>query len=218
MRMALATCAVMALSGAARADVFSLRGEIHVGGGYGAGIGGDQKDAAFFGKTPNPDGGQDRLPGAYGVQVGAQFLIADAYIDHTQYTNLSRIATWTQFAVGFRVDSKTGAPPKSKDVPEPQPTGYWELGIHLGFGLGTGRQVTPPLDNAQITDKAFLFEIRPGFGKLVGAGMRIGIAFPISGGYFFKTGNGATANDLSTHYQGIEAAALITLGLELGAW
>ncbi|HTJ43804.1 MAG TPA: hypothetical protein VL463_16975 [Kofleriaceae bacterium] len=198
-----------ALASSTRADIISARAELHAGGGGGVGVGGDQKDSAFFKTSPN---------GMYGVLVGAKILIADAYIDHTQYTDGSRITTWTQFALGFRIDVKTGAPPAEKDKPEPKPTGYFELGFHLGFGLGTGQQVMPPLDNAQLSDKAFLVEIRPGFGKLLGNGFRVGLSLPISGGYFFKSGNGATANDLSTHYQGIEAAALITLGCELGAW
>lgn len=210
MRMALPVCAVLcAASVSARADIIAARAEIHAGGGGGVGVGGDQKDNAFFAKAPN---------GAYGVLVGAKILIADAFIDHTQFTNGSRISTWTQFALGFRVDSKTGAPPAEKGQPEPKPTGYWGLGFHVAFGLGTGAQVMPPLDNAQITDKAFTVEVRPEFGKLLGGGFRVGIALPISGGYFFKSGNGATANDLSTHYQGVEAAALLTLGVELGAW
>jgi hypothetical protein len=208
--MALPLCAVLvAASAPVRADIISARAEIHAGGGGGVGVGGDQKDSAFFKTAPN---------GAYGVLVGAKILIADAYIDHTQYTNGSRIATWTQFALGFRVDVKTGGGPQVKDQPPPKPTGYFEIGVHAAFGLGTGAQVMPPLDNAQITDKGFLFEIRPGFGKLLGSGFRLGLSFPLSGGYFFKSGNGATVNDLSTHYQGVEAAALITLGVELGAW
>jgi hypothetical protein len=204
----MAAAAALLAPAAARADIFAARAELHVGGAGGVGIGGDQKDSAFFAKAPN---------GAYGALIGAQLLIADAYIDHTQYTDGSRIATWTQFAAGIRIDVKTGAPPHEKGQPEPQATGYFHFGVHAAFGLGTGAQVVPPLDNAQITDKAFLLELRGGFGKLLGNGLRIGLEVPISGGYFFKTGNGATANDLSTHYQAIEAAALITLGFQLGA-
>jgi hypothetical protein len=195
---------------AAHADLFSARADLHAGASGGAGVGGEQKDNAYFKNAPN---------GAYGVLVGVQALIADAYIDHTQFTDGSRVTTWTQFAAGVRIDIKTGAPPKEKGATEdPKPTGYFELGLHAAFGLGTGQQVSPPLDNAQLTDKAFLVELRGGFGKILGNGFRIGVAIPISGGYFFKSGNGATANDVGTHYQGVEAAVLLTLGLQLGAW
>ncbi len=208
----IALCAVaaalLAAPAAARADLFSARADLHVGGSGGAGLGGDQKDSAFFKTAPHGD---------YGALIGVQALIADAYIDHTQYTNGSRIATWTQFALGIRIDIKTGGSESENGKPEVAPTGYFELGLHGAFGLGTGAQVMPPLDNAQITDKAFLVELRGGFGKILGHGFRLGITIPVSAGYFFKSGNGATANDLGTHYQGIEAAALITLGLQLGA-
>jgi hypothetical protein len=208
MRIALAIVTVLLCAPAARADIFEARAEIHAGGGGGVGIGGQQKDSAFFAKAPN---------GAYGALVGAKILIADGFIEHMQYTDGSHIATWTQFAIGMRIDQKTGGQASANGVPEQKPTGYWDLGIHAAFGLGTGAQVMPPLDNAQITDKAFTLEVRGGFGKLLGSGFRIGIEIPISGGYFFKSGNGATANDLSTHYQGIEASALLVLGLEIGA-
>jgi hypothetical protein len=207
---ALVVAAAAVAPRAAHADLFSARADLHVGGSGGAGLGGAQKDNAYFGDAPH---------GAYGALVGVQALIADAYIDHTQYTDGSRVTTWTQFALGVRVDVKTGAPPKEKGaVEEPKPTGYFELGVHAAFGLGTGQQVSPPLDNAQITDKAFLLELRGGFGKILGNGFRIGLTIPVSGGYFFKSGNGATANDTGTHYTGLEAAALLTFGLQLGAW
>lgn len=207
--LVLGGAAVLLAAAPARADLFSARAEIHGGGGGGVGIGGDQKDNAYFKNAPH---------GAYGALVGAQILIADFYIDHTQYTDGSRITTWTQFALGMRIDMKLGGKPAAeKGGKATPPTGYVELGIHAGFGLGTGQQVDPPLDNAQITDKAFLLELRGGFGKRLGHGLRIGVSIPVSGGYFFKSGNGATANNLSTHYQGIEAAALLTLGLQLGA-
>jgi hypothetical protein len=208
MRIALPVVTVLALlAPRAHADLFELRGEVHAGGSGGIGVGGAQKDSAFFDKAPNGD---------YGVLVGAKLIIADAFIAHDQFTDFKHIMTWTQFAVGLRFDGKTGGQASANGVPEKKPTGYWELGAHVAFGLGTGAQVMPPLDNAQITDKAFTFELRPGFGKLLGGGFKIGLAFPISGGYFFKSGNGATANDLSTHYQGVEAAALVTFGIELG--
>ena len=147
----------------AHADIFSARAELTGGGAGGVGVGGDQKDAAYFKNAPH---------GTYGALIGAQILIADAFI---------------------------------------------EFGVHAAFGLGTGQQVDPPLDNAQITDKGFLLEARVGFGKRLGHGLRLGVTIPVSGGYFFKSGNGATVNNLSTHYQGIEARALLTLGMQLGA-
>ncbi|HSN29684.1 MAG TPA: hypothetical protein VLT45_25530, partial [Kofleriaceae bacterium] len=81
----------------------------------------------------------------------------------------------------------------------------------LWFGLGTGAQVMPPLDNAQITDKAFIGEGRLGFGRHLDKVFDLGVVVPVSYGYFFKSGNGAAANDLSTHYRGFEAEVLLAL-------
>jgi len=33
----------------------------------------------------------------------------------------------------------------------------------------------------------------------------------VSWGYFFKNGNGAAVNDVSTHYQGVQGEALVFL-------
>jgi hypothetical protein len=38
-----------------------------------------------------------------------------------------------------------------------------------------------------------------------------GISIPVSWGYFFKNGNGAAVNDVSTHYQSIQGEALLFL-------
>ena len=78
----------------------------------------------------------------------------------------------------------------------------------MWFGLGTGQQVMPPLDNAQITDKAFIAEGRVGLGTHLTSLIDIGVSVPVSYGYFFKNGNGVAANDTNTHYQGAEGEVL----------
>ena len=54
------------------------------------------------------------------------------------------------------------------------------MGADLWFGLGTGAQVMPPLDNAQLTDKAFLAEGRFGFGKHLSKVFDLGVVVPVS--------------------------------------
>jgi hypothetical protein len=93
--------------------------------------------------------------------------------------------------------------------------GFFEFGVGTWFGLGTGQQVAPPLDNAQISDKAFLVEARVGIGKHLSNAFDFGLSVPVSWGYFFKNGNGAAANDTSTHYQGIQGEALLYLRLNI---
>jgi hypothetical protein len=182
----------------ASADTFKVFGEIQGGGMYGSGLSGDQKDAAFFKNSPH---------GMYGAEIGAELLFLDAWIQHHQYTDGSRLTTWTQFGVGVHTVSEMGTPEDRKA----HTNGYLEFSSGVWFGLGTGQQVMPPLDNAQISDKAFLLEGRIGFGKHLSNVFDLGIEVPVSYGYFFKNGNGATANNLSDQYGGAQIEALLAL-------
>jgi hypothetical protein len=190
----------------ARADVASLRAELHGGGYGGVGLGGDQKDDAFAATAP---------AGAYGALVGIELLFIDAYLSHHQFTDGDDLSTWTQLGVGFDVDLELGAPPQLKGE-EPRPgKGYVELGLYAGLGVGTGQQVDPPLDNAQITDKGVLAEARASVGWRLGRFARLGLTVPVTGGYYIKSGTGAAVNDRGTHYQALSVAALLNLRFDL---
>lgn len=182
----------------ASADTFKLFGEIHGGGMYGQGLAGDQKDSAFFQQSPH---------GVYGAEIGAELLFLDAWIQHHQYTDGSRLTTWTQFGLGVHTLSEMGTPEDRKA----HSNGYLEFSAGLFFGIGTGQQVVPPLDNAQISDKGFLLEGRFGFGKHLSSIFDLGVEIPVSYGFFFKNGNGANANNTSNQYRGIEGEVLLAL-------
>jgi hypothetical protein len=192
--------AVLAMATPASADVLKLFAEAVGGGAYGKGTSGDQriKDSAFFQKAPHL---------AYGALIGAEFLFLDAWIQHHQLTDGSRISTWTQFGAGVHIQVDLGSEKQSRA----HQGGFFELAGGAWFGLGTGQQVDPPLDNAQITDKAFLLEGRAGLGTHLSPIFDLGVSVPVSWGYFFKNGNGAAVNDVSTHYQGIQGEALVFL-------
>ena len=200
MMRALSFAMVLAVATPASADVFKLFAEVDGGGAYGKGTSGDQviKDSAFFAKAPHL---------GYGALIGAEFLFLDAWIQHHQLTDGSRISTWTQFGAGVHGTVDLGDAKQQKA----HEGGFFEFGVGAWFGLGTGQQVMPPLDNAQITDKAFLVEGRVGFGTHLSSVFDFGLSVPVSWGYFFKNGNGAVANDVSTHYQGIQGEALLYL-------
>jgi len=191
---------------AARGDVASLRAELHGGVAGGLGVGGASKDDAFHAGIP---------PATYGALVGIELLFADVFLEHHQFTNGDRLATWTQLEAGFDVDLELGVPPQIPNEPRKPGKGYLELGLYAGFGVGTGQQVDPPLDNSEVTDKGLFLEGRASVGWRLGPLFRVGLTIPISGGYFVKSGPGVAANDLNEHYQSIQAAAMITLRANL---
>jgi len=195
---ALSFALVLAMATPASADVFKLFAEAGGGGMYGKGTKGDLKDSAFFAKAKHLD---------YGALIGAEILFLDAWIQHHQFTDGSGVSTWTQFGVGVHGTIDLGDEKQQKA----HEGGFFEFALGAWFGLGTGQQVSPPLDNAQISDKAFLVEGRLGGGKHLSSIFDVGVTVPVSWGYFFKNGNGASANDLSTHYQSIQGEALVFL-------
>jgi hypothetical protein len=201
---ALSFAAVLAIAAPASADVLKLFAEADAGGSYGKGTSGDQriKDAAFFAKAPHGD---------YGLSIGAELLFLDVWIQHHQLTDGSRIATWTQLGAGIHAQIDFGDEQQQKA----HAGGFFEFGGGAWLGLGTGQQVDPPLDNAQITDKAFLLEGRVGLGTHLSSVFDLGVTVPVSWGYFLKNGNGAVVNDVSTHYQGIQGEALLFLRANL---
>ena len=188
--------AALAIPATASADIFKIYGEAQGGGMYGKGIAGDhQGDSAFQGGRA-----------AYGVAAGVQFIIFDIHAQHRQYYR-DHITTWTQLTVGLHFEFDTG----SEEDKKANQSGYVAFGAGLAFGVGTGAQVMPPLDNSEVTDKGFLLESRIDFGKHLNKVFDIGLAVPISYGYLFKSGNGATANMTSSQYQSVQAEALIVL-------
>lgn len=214
--LALVATLVPALAGAARADVFTVFAQADGGGMVGKGTSGAQQANAFFAKAPH---------GMYGAELGARFLFLQGAIEHHQYTDGSRIATWTQFTLGtsFSMDLEGDpkpAPPMNgatgaTQKPAPKSTDrhgtFLEGGVGVAFGLGTGQQVSPPLDNAQITDKAVVGEARFGIGKHLGNVFDLGLQIPVQYAYFIKNGNGVVANNLDNHYHGVEGELLLYL-------
>lgn len=195
---------VAGLSAPARADILKVFGEAEGGAVGGKGLTGDAvtQDKDFFAHVPH---------GAYGARIGARFLIFEGAIQHHQFTNGSRLSTWTQFAVGLGIQSDFGDEKAKKE----HSNGFADLGVNIAFGLGTGQQVMPPLSNDEITDKAFLIEGRVGLGKHLNSLLDFGVEVPVSWGYFIKTGLDQAANDLSTHYRSLQFEALAYLRLNI---
>jgi hypothetical protein len=192
----LVVVAALAVPATASADIFKIYGEAQGGGMYGKGIAGDHKAESAF------QGGR----AAYGVAAGVQFIIFDVHAQHRQYYK-DGITTWTELSAGLHFGFDTGSEAEKKN----NEGGYVSFGTALAFGVGTGAQVNPPLDNSQVTDKGFLLESRIDFGKHLSKIFDIGVAVPISYGYLFKSGNGATANMTSSQYQTVQGEVLLVL-------
>lgn len=198
----LVALAILAASPSAGADVLVLSADLQGGGMYGSAMAGEApvKDQAFFADIPNT---------TYGAAVSARFLFLGATLQHHQYNDGDDLATWTQILAGLDFGVDLGTPEQKKA----HRGGFVELKAGLGFGVGTGQQVDPPLSNDEISDKAVLVGAQLGFGKHLHKLWDAGIAIPVTYGYFLK--NGVPANDLSNHYQGIQAEALLFLRLRL---
>ncbi len=197
--------AVLTAAPAANADVVVLIGNVHGGGMVGKGTGGDQKDEAFFANAPN---------GAYGLSLTGRFLFFAADITHRQYAFVggedeNSIRTWTQFSAGVDFEIGLGSTQEKKE----RKGAFFQVSAMAGFGLGTGQQVDPPLDNSQVTDKGFMLGGKVALGTHVSKHFDVGLMVPAHYGYFFK--NGVAVNDVSNHYQGVHVEALLFLRLYL---
>lgn len=208
---AIAVASFLALAGperAASADILSGYAQIQGGGASGAGLFGDQKDNAFH---KNAEGI------TYGAYVGVEIIFLDVWVEHNQYiANGGVEGTWTQFMTGIDVEFDLGRKEGGTRLENGQVKGgysrwYGEFGLGAGFGVGTGQQVDPPLDNSQVTDKGFLFQASIGGGFRLSKFLSMGLSLPMQAGYMFKSGPGANANDLETNYGSMQAAALLNM-------
>jgi hypothetical protein len=163
------------------------------------GIAGAQKTNDFFGGA---------MGGLYGAKVGGEVLFTDVWVEHWQITDGSVIGTWTQFMAGTDVDFPLGDTPQGE-----KPKTFAELGFAFGFGLATGQQVMPPLDNSEVSDKGFIGQLSLGVDYRFNKVMSIGLSVPVTYGYMFKNG---AANDESNQYQQIGVAPQVYLRLHVG--
>lgn len=191
---------------AASAELLQLRAEIHSGGAGGTGLGGARQDDAFHAGTSGL---------AYGATVGAEVLFFDGWVEHNQYLDADGLSgTWTQFMLGLDTELDLGEPTRGKGKERYSPV-YGELGFAIGFGVGTGQQVDPPLDNSEVTDKGFLGQVHLGLGYRLNRVLSVGLTLPVQAGYLFKSGDGLAANDTGTQYYSVQGAALVNVRLSL---
>lgn len=194
---ALALAAAPATAGA---GLLELTAQLQTGGQGGTGVFGGQKDNAFHAGA---------APFQYGAIVGVEFMFVDVWVEHNQTFDGSTVdGTWTQFMTGidFSIDvGNTLLDPKKKDSPTKS---FVELGAAIGYGVGTGQQVDPPLDRSELTDQGFVAQVSLDFGYRLNSVMSLGLHIPLQFGYIIKTGAGV-ANDEENHYGSVHGAALV---------
>lgn len=191
----------------ATADILTLRADTKLGGAAGKGMFGERKDVGFYEGGARP---------SYGLILGAEVFFVDAWIEHNQFLQSGDVnGTWTQFMLGIDVEIEIGET-KAADVNAAGKSsgGYsaWmaELGMGAGFGVGTGQQVDPPLDNSEVTDKGFLLEARGMVAYRLTEMFSLGVTVPVQFGYFTKSGSGTFANNVDNHYAGMSGSAMLT--------
>lgn len=209
-RVRLAACAAALLwATPAAADVLTLHATAQGGGAGGTGIAGAAKDNAFHDGTTG---------GAYGAMVGVEFLFVDGWVEHLQYRGADGLlGTWTQFMTGLDLKLNFGEPMggklvKGKREGDTYNRAYAELGLAVGFGVGTGQQVDPPLDRSEVTDKGFLVQSSFMIGYRLNRVISLNARLPVQYGYLFKSGD---ANDEGNQYQSLHGSVLFGLRFDL---
>jgi hypothetical protein len=192
------TLAALALaSSPAHAKLFELYVQAGAGGGSGTGLSGDAKEADFF---------EGAAGMAYGGLLGVEIVFLDVWIAHDQFLGDDGVqGTWTRFMLGGDIDLELGT---DTDV-------YLEIGGGVGFGVGTGQQVEPPLDNGQVTDKGFMAEARGGIDWRFSDLASLGLTVPVTWGYLVKNGPGVSVNDEANRYQSLSVTPMLYLRITL---
>ncbi len=186
------------------ADVLSGYVQAQGGGATGVGFVGDLKDSAFHGEAEGL---------TYGFLIGVEIVLIDVWVEHNQYVRGTDFAgTWTQFMTGLDMQldmgpTRGGTTLKNGRVKGGHSQYYGEFGIGLGFGVGTGQQVDPPLDNSELTDRGFIFQAQIGGGMRLNKLLSVGLSLPMQAGYILKADS--PANDVETNYGSFQGALLV---------
>jgi hypothetical protein len=207
--LALVVLGLLAGSRPADAKLLEVYVQAQGGGMTGKGFAGAQEEFDFF---------KGAAGLAYGGRLGVEFLWVDVWVEHNQFYNGGLTGTWTQFMAGgdwdFGLDtpSPVGEPVKGKEQEKRHRT-FGEIGIALGFGVGTGQQVELPLDNGEVSDKGFQAQLKFGVEHRLGKILSLGLTVPVTYGYMFKNG---IANDEANHYQSVRVEGLLYVQFHIG--
>jgi hypothetical protein len=104
-------------------------------------------------------------------------------------------------------------PPPPPPAPRGKPAQIVRPGIAAGFGFGTPGPVTPPLNDAQISDKGLVTEARLEYEYFLSSFIAVG-AKGLLGYHYFLGGN--AVNSSEGHSTGYSLAGFATLTFHIG--
>jgi len=211
--LALALAFVLGGLAPAHADFLSGTIRVHGGGAGGFGISGDLEEEAFS---------QGARGGTFGARVGVEILFMNLWLGHDQYRDRDGlVGTWTTLPMlGFDSQFDVGSPGTptqlaSGKMVKGKSKWFIHIGLGAGFGLGTGQQIDPPLDNSEVTDKGFMLEGEMGLARRLGKYFSMGIAVPLQLRVMYKNGAGQAVNEPSSRYESFAYSALLNLRLKI---
>jgi hypothetical protein len=152
-----------------------------------------------------------------GVEVGARLLIFDFSVNFNQlFDGNGRNGTFTQALAGIAIDIPIGNQVFAKgDIGEGKSKNILRPIVGAGFGIGTPEPVSPPLDNAQISDKGLVTRAGLGyehfFNSFIGAGTQVDFGYH----YFVGGGQSMLASN-QKHSAGYHFTGFATLMFHLG--
>jgi hypothetical protein len=166
-----------------------------------------------WGSTANtPDFFDKTKGGAMGIEVGAKLLVFDLSASFLQVLNGDgRVGTLSQLMLSFEFDVPVGRDRfqngKSRNIIRPA--------LGFGVGVGTPGPVSPPLNNAQVSDKGIVSQLELDYEHFLNPFMGIGV----EGDYGYHYFLGGEANPVlksTDHSSGYHMAALATFTFHLG--
>jgi hypothetical protein len=191
--------AALAAASPAQARWVDLYAGARAGGITGGGSGGaGQPD--FFERSQGP---------GLGFEVGAKLLIFDVAANFMQlFGSNGSAGTLTQILAGIEIDIPVG---RAK-LHDGRTRAVFRPGLVGGVAFGTPKPVSPPLSNAQVSDKGLVSEIKLGYEYFLNP--FVGVGFEGDLGYHYLLwGQSVNSSQNSSGYQ---LAGVGTLTFHLG--
>lgn len=171
-----------------------------------------------WGTTANtPDFFERKRGPGLGVEVGARLLVFDFSVNFIQlFDGNGRNGTFTQAFVGLAFDIPVGNQVFAKgDLGAGKSQNIVRPIVGAGFGIGTAEPISPPLDNAQISDKGLVTRAGVGYEHFFNPFISVGAQADFGYHYFVGGGQSMLASN-QKHSAGYHLNGFGTLTFHLG--